>query len=162
MNKIMLLTLATGALLLSSCATILTGSNDDISFNSTPNGAKILINGAEVGKTPAVVSVKRPGNKTTNVTFQLKGYEDRTFALQSTFNIASCCNGSNLISWGIDFVTGALFKYDKTNYSMDLEPIAFNLKNLKKDQDGNIIVPDVLNRTVLVLDEERNLEYRFQ
>jgi len=162
MKKIMLLTLATAGLMLSSCATILTGSNDEITFNSNPNGAKILINGAEVGKTPAVVSVKRPGNKTTNVTFRLKGYEDRTFALQSTFNIASCCNGSNLLGWGIDFVTGALFKYDKTNYSMDLEPVAFDIQDLKVDQDGNIIVPDVLNRTVLVVDKDRNLEYRFQ
>ena len=59
-------------------------------------------------------------------------------------------------------MTGSLFKYDKTNYKMDLEPLAFNLEELKKDQDGNFIVPEILNRTVLVVDQERELEYRFQ
>ena len=121
-----------------------------------------MIDGLEVGQTPAVVTVKRPGNKTTKVTLQMKGYEDRSFALSSKFNMFSCCNGSNLLGWAIDFVTGSLFKYDKTNYKMELEPMAFNLEELKKDQDGNFIVPEILNRTVLVVDQERELEYRFQ
>ena len=162
MKNIMLITLSAAALLLSSCATVLTGTSDDITFNSTPSGAKIMIDGLEVGKTPAVVSVKRPSNKTTKVTLQMKGYEDRSFALSSTFNMFSCCNGTNLLGWAIDFVTGSLFKYDKTNYKMELEPMAFNLEELKKDQDGNFIVPEILNRTVLVIDQERELEYRFQ
>ena len=162
MKKIMLITLSAATLLLSSCATVLTGTSDDITFNSTPGGAKIMIDGLEVGKTPAVVSVKRPSNKTTKVTLQMKGYEDRSFALSSSFNMFSCCNGTNLLGWAIDFVTGSLFKYDKTNYKMELEPMAFNLEELKKDQDGNFIVPEILNRTVLVVDQERELEYRFQ
>jgi len=162
MKNIMLITLSATALLLSSCATVLTGTSDDITFNSTPGGAKIMIDGLEVGQTPAVVTVKRPGNKTTKVTLQMKGYEDRSFALSSKFNMFSCCNGTNLLGWAIDFVTGSLFKYDKTNYKMELEPMAFNLEELKKDRDGNFIVPEILNRTVLVVDQERELEYRFQ
>jgi protein involved in sex pheromone biosynthesis len=162
MKNIMLITLGAATLFLSSCATVLTGTSDDITFNSTPGGAKIMIDGLEVGKTPAVVSVKRPSNKTTKVTLQMKGYEDRSFALSSSFNMFSCCNGTNLLGWAIDFVTGSLFKYDKTNYKMELEPMAFNLEELKKDQDGNFIVPEILNRTVLVIDQERELEYRFQ
>ena len=37
-------------------------------------------------------------------------------------------------------------------------------RNLTTDARKNvgIIVPDVLNRTVLVVDKDRNLEYRFQ
>ena len=162
MKRILLIALATTSLMITSCATVLTGSNDEITFNSTPAGAKILINGAEVGTTPAIVSVKRPGNKTTQVTLKMKGYEDRTFALSSTFNVMSCCNSANLLFWAIDFVTGSMFKYDKTNYKLDLDPIAFNLKELKKDLDGNFLIPDVLNRSVLVYDEDRELEYRFQ
>jgi hypothetical protein len=162
MKKIMLITLGAAALMLSSCATVLTGTSDDITFNSTPGGAKIMIDGLEVGQTPAVVSVKRPGNKTTKVTLQMKGYEDRSFALSSKFNMMACCNTGNLLFWAIDFVTGSLFKYDKTNYKMDLEPMAYNLNELKKDKDGNFVIPEVLNRTVLVVDQERELEYRFQ
>ena len=53
-------------------------------------------------------------------------------------------------------------KYSKTNYSVDLDPKAFNLNELEKDQLGRYIVPDVLNRSVLVYDEEMGVEIYFQ
>ena len=162
MKKILLLTLTSCMLLLSSCATVLSGTKDDVTFNSTPSGATILIDGIQVGKTPSILSVKRPGFGEKTVTIKLKGYDDRTFMLSKTFNMMTVCNLNNPLGWLIDIVTGTIFKYDKTNYSMDLEPRAYNLNDLDVDQFGSYIIPDILNRDVIVYDEEMDVEILFQ
>ena len=43
---------------LQSCATIFTGTKDIIRFDSTPQGAKVQIDGIDKGKAPCDVSVK--------------------------------------------------------------------------------------------------------
>ena len=43
------LALLIGCVLLPSCATIFTGSHDDVTFNSEPGGARIFIDGIERG-----------------------------------------------------------------------------------------------------------------
>ena len=162
MMKSMLIIVVCGAFVFNGCATILTGTSDEITFNSNPGGATIMIDGLDVGKTPSIQTVKRPGFSDRQVTLRLKGHDDRTFKLQKTFNMLSICNGTNVLGWLIDVTTGTVYKYDKTNYSMDLEPKAFNLEDLDKDQFGHYIVPDILNRSVLVYDKGMDVEIHFQ
>ena len=150
------------AFLFTSCATILSGTSDDITFNSDPSGAAIMLDGLKVGKTPATVSIKRPGFGNKEITLKLDGYEDRTFMLQKEFNTMAICNLAGWPGWVIDIITGSVMKYSKTNYDLDLDPKAFNLNELEKDQLGRYIVPDVLNRSVLVYDEEMGVEIYFQ
>ena len=162
MKKVVLMMIAFTAFVFTSCATILTGTSDDITFNSDPAGAAIMLDGLKVGKTPATVSIKRPGFGNKEITIKLDGYEDRTFMLQKEFNTMAICNLASWPGWVIDIVTGTIMKYSKTNYSIDLDPKAFNLNELEKDQLGRYIVPDVLNRSVLVYDEEMGVEIHFQ
>ena len=162
MKKVVLMMIAFTAFVFTSCATILTGTSDDITFNSDPAGAAIMLDGLKVGKTPATVSIKRPGFGNKEITLKLDGYEDRTFMLQKGFNTMAICNLASWPGWVIDIVTGTIMKYSKTNYSIDLDPKAFNLNELEKDQLGRYIVPDVLNRSVLVYDEEMGVEIHFQ
>ncbi len=162
MKKVVLMMIAFTAFVFTSCATILTGTSDDITFNSDPAGAAIMLDGLKVGKTPATVSIKRPGFGNKEITLKLDGYEDRTFMLQKGFNTMAICNLASWPGWVIDVVTGSIMKYSKTNYNLDLDPKAFNLNELEKDQLGRYIVPDVLNRSVLVYDEEMGVEIHFQ
>tara|TARA_Y100000816_G_scaffold163276_1_gene116846 strand:- start:51 stop:335 length:285 start_codon:yes stop_codon:yes gene_type:complete len=67
---------------INGCATILTSSTDIVYFDSGPESARILIDGLKVGKTPATLTLKRPGLSDKKVLMQLEGYEDRRFALQ--------------------------------------------------------------------------------
>ena len=53
--------LLSSAVFINGCATILTGSSDDLNFTSNPSGAKILLDGLEIGTTPATIEVKRSG-----------------------------------------------------------------------------------------------------
>ena len=162
MKKVVLMMIVFTAFIFTSCATILSGTSDEIYFSSDPKGADIMIDGLKVGKTPATVSIKRPGLGNKEVTLKLDGYEDRTFMLQKEFNVMAICNLGGIPGWVIDILTGAVMKYSKKNYDLDLDPKAFNLNELEKDQLGRYIVPDIYKRSVIVYDEINDLKIHFQ
>ena len=92
MKKVVLMMIVFTAFVFTSCATILSGTSDEITFNSDPGGASIMLDGLKLGKTPATVSIKRPGFGNKEITLKLDGYEDRTFMLQKEFNVMAICN----------------------------------------------------------------------
>ena len=72
MKTSLLLSLA-ALLLTSSCATILSGTREEILFTSEPSGVKIIMDGYTVGKTPIMLDVRRNlGGRW--VAFELEGY----------------------------------------------------------------------------------------
>jgi len=107
------------SLLMTSCATIFTGTKDRITFNSTPAGATIYKDGVEQCKTPCTIRVKRSISD-TDIEYKLDGYETRLISLDKEFNIVSVINLGNLLGWGIDALSGAVMKYDKKVYDITL------------------------------------------
>ena len=155
--------LLVASLSLTSCATIFTGSTDDISFRSDPPGATIYIEGLEQGTTPATVTVKRPGFGETEVVLELDGYEDKVFTLQSEFNAVSILNFAGLVGWAIDIATGAVKKYNPKGYRLDLEPesSSFLIDDLPRDAKGSILLPEEMD-AILVTDSNTGLTYVFE
>lgn len=107
------------ALLLSSCATIFTGTKDRISFNSNPQGAVIYKDGVELCTTPCSYKMKRSISD-TDIEIKLDGYETRLITLDKEFNVVSILNLGNLIGWGIDAISGSVLKYDRKTYDLTL------------------------------------------
>jgi len=107
-------------IMLTSCATLFTGTKDRISFNSTPSGATIYIDGIEQCKTPCTLKVKRSLSD-KDVEFKLDGYETRLITLSKDFNVISVLNLGNLFGWAIDALSGAVMKYDKKTYDITLD-----------------------------------------
>ena len=107
------------SLMMTSCATIFTGTKDRITFNSTPAGATIYKDGVEQCKTPCTLPVKRSLGD-TEIEYKLDGYETRLITLDKEFNVVSVINLGNLLGWGIDALTGAVMKYDKKVYDISL------------------------------------------
>ena len=142
MKKILILCIIALSVVINGCATILTGSTDTISFDSDPEGAKIMMDGLKIGKTPTSITLKRPGFSNKEVIMQLEGYEDRRFILQKEFNAIAILNFAGWVGWLIDIGTGSVFKYSRKDYDMDLEPKAYNIKELQKDTLGRLIVPN--------------------
>ncbi|MBM4159415.1 MAG: PEGA domain-containing protein [Ignavibacteria bacterium] len=106
----------------SGCATIFVGGKEDINLSSEPSGAKILVNGQNEGKTPAIITLKR--GKEYIIEFVKEGYESKTF--RATYGIGA---GwlildilSGLIGVVIDAATGNWFGFDHTTYKANLEP----------------------------------------
>ncbi len=119
--------------LMTSCATIFTGTKDTLRFDSNPQGARVYVDGLEVGKTPCTTSVKRSLTEKF-AEIRLEGYETRVITLDRTFNVVSVINLGSFLGWAIDAATGALIKYDRKGYFVDLEKDDENLllKNSSK------------------------------
>lgn len=103
---------------LSGCATIVTGTSQQISVNTYPQGAKcdlwrhdLVI--ASIDSTPASMTVSR-SKYDIKVECSKKGYETAHYTDRSAFETASAGNAfiGGLIGLGIDSATGASNKYN--------------------------------------------------
>lgn len=122
-----------------------------------------MIDGIAVGETPVTVEVDRPGLDDQDVTVQLDGYESRTFELDKTFNTTAILN---ILVWPgflVDALTGALYKYDKTTYTVDLEDgvISLRLEDLPRGSKGQYLLPDH-STPITVKDSETGLTLLFE
>ncbi|PQJ26905.1 hypothetical protein BSZ35_18430 [Salinibacter sp. 10B] len=166
------------AALLTGCATLFSGTSDEIRFESEPSGAKIMIDGVERAETPAVVNVSRDALNDMTVTLKKEGYEAERLRLQKEFATVAVLNLGNVLFWGIDTLTGAVMKYGKTEYATELEqaessaslldksetytadvgPKAFSIEELRVDSSGEVIVPQHEGE-VIIHDEDKGLAY---
>lgn len=109
---------------LSGCATLFSGTTDQVSFNTEPSGARVLVDGIDRGTTPLTTSVKRSIGG-ASVTVRLDGYETRTFELGQEFNMTAIWNIFCLpgfwICGGIDVLSGAVMKYSPSTYNVQLD-----------------------------------------
>jgi hypothetical protein len=81
MKKIFGLAVVSMALFLSSCATLVNGTKQTVSFNSEPSGATVILvnkKGQEttIGTTPMVTAIPR---KTKRVKFSSEGFSTETY-----------------------------------------------------------------------------------
>jgi hypothetical protein len=110
------------ALSTTSCASIITGTKDKISFTSNPEGAKVLHKGVEKCITPCTAEIPRSLSKQT-VIFEKEGFTNKEIKLTKSFNAVSLLNIllGGVIGVGIDAATGSLTKYSPKEYAVELE-----------------------------------------
>lgn len=109
MNKTTLLSILAVTLLSSSCATIISGSKQKVSFISTPTGATIFINDIEVGQTPFQTKLKRKHEQ--HIAIKMDGYQTFETKLTKKFNAWYIGNAmvGGFIGFIIDPITGAMY-----------------------------------------------------
>ena len=108
----------------SGCATVIDGSSQLVTFNSSPNGARIYANGMEVGTTPLITSLKR--SKTTMILAKNNCYEDQQLSLQTKLNTYFWGNilfYGGLFSSTTDYASDAMIEYSPNMYYITLNPI---------------------------------------
>lgn len=108
------------ALLATSCATIVSGSKQNVKFSSNPSTATIFIDEVEVGKTPFEIKLARKSEH--SVMIKLEGYQTYETKLTKKFNawyIGNILFGG-LIGLVIDPITGAMYNLspDQVNAQM--------------------------------------------
>ena len=121
MKSIIYLSVISCLFLTTSCATLFTGTKQTVQINSKPPGAKIQIDGIDRGTTPAAIKLKKKSDGQV-VTLKLDGYETKTIVPETSFNAVSILNLTNILFWGIDLLSGAVYKYDPRFYEIELEP----------------------------------------
>ena len=102
------------------CATILTGSKQQITINSYPPSAKVQVNGIDRGITPTIIKLKK-GHEGQVVTLTLGGYKTRVFSPETTLSVLAVINLFNLVGRAVDGLSGALWRYSPKTYDITLE-----------------------------------------
>lgn len=117
-------TIITGSLALllltSSCATIISGSKQNIKFTSNPSTATIFIDEVEVGKTPFEIKLARKSEH--SVMIKLEGYQTYETKLTKKFNawyIGNIVLGG-LIGIIIDPITGAMYNLTPSQINAEM------------------------------------------
>ncbi|WP_316824340.1 PEGA domain-containing protein [Pedobacter miscanthi] len=121
MKKIFNLAAVSATLLLSSCATVFTGTKQTVQINTNPPAATVEIDGVKAGVTPLAVTLKK-GFTGQTISLKLDGYDPKTFQPQTTFNAVSVVNLLFFPGFIVDAATGAMMKYDPKVYEITLEP----------------------------------------
>lgn len=106
----LLLAAAAIAVAAGGCATIMQGTSQELSVASTPSGARVLVDGTEMGRTPYVASLKRKDKHVVRI--EMDGYQP--FELP----IARATSGwvwGNIVFGGlpglaVDAISGGLYK----------------------------------------------------
>lgn len=106
-------------MMLSGCASIISGTNQDITFDSNPQGAKVYLNGMIMGTTPFTFNAKK--NKFNNLRVEKEGYASINRSVSKSYDPVALIN----VFWDLsttDVLTGAIVKYDESHYFFDLQP----------------------------------------
>ncbi len=110
-------------MLTTGCATLFSGTTQQVTIESDPPGAQIVIDGKIEGNTPGKVKLHRELNDLVNggknIELVLPGYYRDGYFLQANLNSTAIINLFNIFFWGVDAATGAITKYDKyTNFML--------------------------------------------
>lgn len=110
MRKISFLLGLSVLVLLTSCATIIHGSRQDVSIASNPSSAVVSIDGVEVGRTPLTTELSRKGHHAIKI--ELDGY--MPFETQFTRKVDGWIAGNilfgGLIGLAVDAISGGMYK----------------------------------------------------
>src|SRR5262245_17929556 len=98
-------------LLALGCATMITGTKDQVHIVTVPAGATVELQG-QVAQTPATLTLSRSLFGTQQGRAVLSGYQDATFEIPREFNLWALGNVVTLgLGAGVDVLTGAFLKY---------------------------------------------------
>ena len=118
MKKIVYLALVISIFAVTGCASIMKGTSQVLTFTSEPEGATVIIDGKEFGKTPLDIKLKK--NKYSNVMFKKEGYKSRSAIIEKQFDGIALIN----VFWDLsttDLITGAIFEYSPSQYYIELK-----------------------------------------
>ncbi len=109
------------ATLFGGCASIIDGTTQEVSFNSTPEGATVTLDGRVIGKTPVSISIKKKSGQA--LIFSKEGYKPVTMQLETRMNSWFWGNIvlGGLIGSTTDGISGAINEYSPSQYMITLQ-----------------------------------------
>ena len=129
-------TLVIISVILAGCATIFSGTSDEISFSTNADPVRVYIDGLNVGYTPLKVAVEKKAGKGRVVRFEKAGYKTQEFNLRNKFDAVAILDITSVItSGGIDVLTGAIMEYDPKQYHVEM---LVNSEVILKDQSKQL------------------------
>jgi hypothetical protein len=106
-------------LLVSGCSTIIHGTTDTVTFNSTEEGTVLYLNGIPRGKDAATLQLVRGEDYVVRAS--KKGCKDTVSPVSNTFDATSLLGiliDFGLISIPVDLISGAAWKFNPKMYTV--------------------------------------------
>jgi len=103
------------------CATIISGSAQQMIVSSQPPGARVFVDGAYTGVTPMTLLLRTERNHT--VTLQHEGFQDATAPVARGFNPVALLNLVIVVFWVVDLASGALWRFPPNAIYVAMQPI---------------------------------------
>ena len=132
------------AFVMTGCASIITGTTQEVSFQSSPEGALVTVGGRVLGKTPITVQIDKESDP--RLEFSKEGYETLVMPLATTIEPWFW---GNIILGGLygsttDGISGAVYHYSPSHYYVTMTPFgpkieSFTLKS-SRDKTKEFIV----------------------
>lgn len=109
--------------LMSGCASIISGSSQEVTFQSQPDGATVTVNGKILGRTPLTTNLKKKSDQ--KLTFEKEGYKTDTMQLSTRMDSWFWGNIliGGLIGSTTDGISGAVHEYVPNQYFIPLTPL---------------------------------------
>ena len=119
MKKIIIsFSIISALIICTGCATVISGTSQGITFESSPSGATVFLDGQRVGVTPFTLTLKK--NKYKSFRVELEGYHTISRQMDKEFDLIALLS----IFWDLgttDLATGAAFKYGENSYFIELQ-----------------------------------------
>ena len=130
--------------LLSSCASIINGGRQSVYFQTTPPDALVLVDGFEIGRTPAKLKLKR--GSIHKIEIKKEGY--KTISLYTDKSLSTAfwgnCLIGGLIGMAIDLIDGSAYDVDPKSFVLSMEK-STNTGFIQKKLNDNINQIKILN-----------------
>ncbi len=109
-------------LILQGCASIVSGTTQEITFQANPEDVLVTVNGKVIGKTPTTVQLDKKSGQ--SVVFSKDGFKPITMQLETT---VEPWFWGNIVIGGLfgsttDGLSGAIVKYSPNQYFVTLQP----------------------------------------
>lgn len=109
------------SIIITGCATIFSGTTDEIFFSTNADPVKVYIDGLNVGNTPLKIPVEKKVGEGRLVRFEKDGYKTQEFNLRNKFDAVALLDISSIVvSGGIDVLTGAMMEYSPKQYHVEM------------------------------------------
>jgi hypothetical protein len=110
------------ALLFSGCASIISGTTQQLTFISNPEGAEVNVSGRIIGKTPITTTLKKKSGQ--SVVFTKPGYKQMSLALDTRLD---GWFWGNIVLGGFigsttDGISGGMNEYSQNQFMVSLIP----------------------------------------
>lgn len=109
---------------LSSCATMISGTTQEVSFDSNLKGTQIYINNKEICQTPCITTLER-GKEKIMVTAKKAGYEERTIFIERNINPTTVINVASTIfsTFGLstDISSDSFWEYAPNSFYITMQ-----------------------------------------
>ena len=138
--------------LTNSCATIISGTTQEVSFNSEPQDVEVTVGGKVIGKTPLTIQLDKKSDQ--SVEFNLEGYKRQTRSLTTTMDGWFWGNIllGGLIGSTTDGISGSVNEYSPNQYYVTMVADSSNPVNSITSEKSKVKEFIVISYTQIIRD----------